>query len=232
MSELGPEARALFKLGREMARASEADRARSLAALRARLGDAAFDPTSAPNAVTGRAASSKLAGLLGASGAAVGLIVTAWLVLRTPAPAHDAVTPKLATPSATASVAPLPIVSETVEAAAAPPPSVAASALPPAPSSAQSRGKSERLAEEVALLARAAADLNSGRNAEALRELDQHRRLFPNGQLTQERRAARARALCALGRREEAKGELLRMAQHGSPDVARTRQLCGFDAEP
>lgn len=230
MSELGPEARALFKLGREMARASEADRARSLAALRARLGDAAFEPTSAPGAVTGRATSSKLAGLLGASGAAVGLIVTAWLVLRTPAPAHDAVTPKLATPSAAASVAPPTIVSDAVEAAAAP--SVTVSALPPAPPSAQSRGKSERLAEEVALLARAAADLNSGRNAEALRELDQHRRLFPNGQLTQERRAARARALCALGRREEAKGELLRMAQHGSPDLARTRQLCGFDAEP
>jgi Tetratricopeptide repeat len=44
--------------------------------------------------------------------------------------------------------------------------------------------------------------------------------------LLEERRAARAQALCALGRHAEAERELAKLPQ-ASPQAARVRQLCG-----
>jgi hypothetical protein len=87
----------------------------------------------------------------------------------------------------------------------------------------------DRLAEEVAILSRAEADLHRGQAALALRGLDEHQRQFPRGSLTLERRAARARALCALGRAEEAKSELKRLSRvaFGSSLEARAREACG-----
>jgi len=61
--------------------------------------------------------------------------------------------------------------------------------------------------------------------AEALKALDEHRRKFPNGFLTVERRAARAQALCSLQRVGEGRAELARMAPD-SPAAARSRQVC------
>jgi hypothetical protein len=67
--------------------------------------------------------------------------------------------------------------------------------------------------------------LNAGRAAEALKLLDEHQRKFPGGLLTEERRAARAQALCSLGRTSEAKSELARLAPR-SPAAARAEEVC------
>jgi hypothetical protein len=105
----------------------------------------------------------------------------------------------------------------------------ASTATEPAPrppaSSAPDIRRGTRLGEEVALLARATAQLRDGRAAEALSTLGKHQRDFPNGSLTLERRAARAQALCALGRHEEARHELDRLSP-SSPQALRARQFC------
>ncbi len=92
----------------------------------------------------------------------------------------------------------------------------------PAPST---RSKQDRLAQEVALLSSATKSLNAGQPGEALRILAEHQRKFPSGLLTEERRAARAQALCSLGRVGEAKSELARLTPR-SPAAARAQQVC------
>ena len=84
------------------------------------------------------------------------------------------------------------------------------------------------LSEEIALLSRAETDLHAGRPENALRSLDEHERRFPHGTLEPERIAARAQALCALGRFAEAQApleQLARTAPH-SPNEERARQAC------
>jgi hypothetical protein len=101
------------------------------------------------------------------------------------------------------------------------------------PSSATSRRPPrDRLAQEVAILSRAASYLEAGRASDALRAVDEHQRKFPNGVLKEERYAARVQALCALGRRDEAAGELARLSRIApeSPHVARARQSCAAAA--
>jgi hypothetical protein len=63
--------------------------------------------------------------------------------------------------------------------------------------------------------------------------LDQHRAEFPHGELVPEREAARALALCALGRTAEAKATRARF-EHDfscSPLLARVRAGCASAAE-
>jgi hypothetical protein len=50
----------------------------------------------------------------------------------------------------------------------------------------------DSLAEEVAILSHASAELHAGRPAAALKALDEHRRKFPRGALAQERTSARS----------------------------------------
>lgn len=78
------------------------------------------------------------------------------------------------------------------------------------------------------LLSRASAELHAARPAAALEALDEHERKFPKGVLRQERAAARVKALCALGRLEEARAELARLtrAAPGSPHAARAAEAC------
>jgi hypothetical protein len=78
-------------------------------------------------------------------------------------------------------------------------------------------------------LSKATGALNAGRAGEALKALDEHQRKFPNGALTEERRGARARALCTLGLRSEAEQELARLARSApsSPHLLQARKLCG-----
>jgi hypothetical protein len=83
----------------------------------------------------------------------------------------------------------------------------------------------DRLAEEVALLSRATKALRAGRAGEALRALDEHQSRFPRGALSEERRAAKAEALCSLGRVSEGRAELGRLAPQ-SPAAARAKQVC------
>jgi hypothetical protein len=94
------------------------------------------------------------------------------------------------------------------------------------------RAPRDRLAEEVAILSRAATNLEAGRASDALRAIDEHQRKFPNGLLAEERYAARVQALCALGRRDEAATELARLSRLApdSPHVARARKSCASPA--
>jgi hypothetical protein len=61
------------------------------------------------------------------------------------------------------------------------------------------------LAEETSLLRRAKAALARGDGSEALELVDEHGRRFPAGVFRGERAVVKARALCALGRRTEAR---------------------------
>jgi hypothetical protein len=90
----------------------------------------------------------------------------------------------------------------------------------------------DNLAEEVALLSQASADLHAGRPAAALAVLDEHRRKFPHGALVQERTSARVQALCALGWMSDAQAELARLSRMApnSPHLARARKACGSGA--
>lgn len=100
-----------------------------------------------------------------------------------------------------------------------------AAAAPSAKASGEARPQS-RLAEEVALLSRATSALHAGRAQEALSTLAEHQREFPKGHLSVERAAARAQALCQLGRKAEAERELARLSP-ASPQAARARRACG-----
>jgi hypothetical protein len=55
--------------------------------------------------------------------------------------------------------------------------------------------------------------------------LDEHQRRFPSGALSEERRAAKAQALCLLGRVDEGRAELARLAPR-SPAAATAQQVC------
>ena len=98
--------------------------------------------------------------------------------------------------------------------------------MPRAAPSRRSPSRSEdHLAREVALLSRASSELLAARPAAALQALDEHARRFPDGVLSQERAAARARALCALGRTKEGQAELAKLTP-GSPHAARAAKAC------
>jgi hypothetical protein len=93
------------------------------------------------------------------------------------------------------------------------------------PASAAAHRTHDRLAAEVAILSRATRDLRAGRPAEALAALDEYQRKFAKGLLGEEQRAARAQALCALGRFDEAKTKLASLTPR-SPLAARAKQFC------
>src|SRR5690606_28075376 len=84
------------------------------------------------------------------------------------------------------------------------------------------------LADEMALIRAAWADLRAGRGDAALASLDAHRSRFPEGALAPERDAARAIALCASARRDEglAAASSFLHAHPRSPLAARVRDAC------
>jgi hypothetical protein len=100
-------------------------------------------------------------------------------------------------------------------------------ATPPVagPPAASAHRPQERLAAEVALLSRATRDLHAGRAVKVLETLDEYCRKFPKGLLNNDQRAARAQALCALGRFDEANRELAALAPQ-SPLAVRAKQFC------
>ena len=216
MSELSPRARELTRSGRALLRPTDADRTRIRAALRARLGEAAL-----PMEVN-RAAPAARPRWLRVSSVVVGVGMVGGALLfglhhqpRAASHPPQVVTAMLATSAA----APLATAAELLPAA---PAALPASSDAPAPAARPAR---DRLAQEVALMTRATSDLHAGHAAEALRVLDEYQRLFPKGLLTEERRAARAQALCSLGRQSEARAELARLAPQ-SPSAARAKQFC------
>jgi len=226
MSRLSPEADELVRAGRDALRPSDADRERVFQALLPQIGSGA-GPVQAPSsippapAVTGTFLKiSTVLVALGVTGGAMFLALRTQQQQQQPKPVANAPVRSAAMPHAPAA--------QTPESA----PTAAPQAEPaekPAPVTART---ADSLAEEVAILSRASAELRAGRPAAALTALDEHRRKFPRGVLTQERSSARVQALCALGRTKEAQVELARLerASPSSPHVARARKACGLGA--
>lgn len=232
MVALGPKARALVDAGRSALRPTEGDRDRIETALRARLGPAALPPQGsvAPPPVAATAAAGwkvAAAAVLGAGVVGVALYLASGRGTTASVPPASVAAPPVAsiatTPPARAPAAPVAERAARPDTAPIPvvaPPVVASSeglAAPP-----RSR---DRLAEEVALLSRATGALRAGHAAEALKALDEHQSRFPGGALTEERRAAKAQALCSLGRVSEGQAELSHLAPQ-SPAAARARKAC------
>jgi hypothetical protein len=209
MTELSSKAAALVRAGRDAMRPSPADRERISEALRARLGDAVLPVEPAASvSVTWHAGWGKLlavASAVGIAGAA------AFFALEKPAGGPP---PELPPLPASASAAPI------------------AKLARPEPGVVPVRRAQDHLAEEVAILSRATSELHAGRAASALKAISDHQRKFPNGLLSEERRAARAQALCALGRRGEAEVELGRLVKNSpqSPNTVRAREVCGISS--
>jgi hypothetical protein len=217
VSTFGPEARALFDAGRDALHPTAADRERNLAALRALTGDVVGGAAAVPSGVGWPAISAMVLGLAVAGGllvyslqnneATMPVAPKAALAVQALVPVRAALPPPVTEPTPSPPVSPPPVETR-------------------APAK---RGSSERLAEEVAILSRAETDLHAGRFADALRLLGEHERKFPRGTLVQERVAARARALCALGRVKDADAELVRLSP-GSLHEGRLREACGASA--
>jgi hypothetical protein len=220
LAELTPRAQELVRAGRDALRPSDADRERVLQALLPKLGPVAAASTSIAKATLIKSG----ALLVGLGVAGAGL----FYALKPEEP--------VAAPPVVATVAPPTPPAPIGEAA----PESPATVTPEAPVT-EKRGPSaspvrsaDGLAEEVAILSRAGAELHAGRPQAALTALGEHQRKFPNGVLTQERTAARVQALCALGRTKEAQTELARLARisPNSPHEARARKACGSALAP
>ena len=241
MSDLSLDGKALVQAGRRADRPSDADRERVLAALQARLGDAAVlatglaaAPPAVPPASAGATASRSKLVKWGVVGPTVLVAGALWLVPRAFQHSQKAAP----APSASVSVSVMNVVSaqptaEVVSVAPEASPSPSAVIADPGSSRPVDVQKvvprpRDGLAEEVALLSRAETELRAGRPAKALLALAEHQRKFPRGTLAEERTAARIQALCALGRSDEANAQL-RQLLHISPKSAheeRARQAC------
>ncbi|MEO7035365.1 MAG: hypothetical protein ABI548_15680 [Polyangiaceae bacterium] len=207
---------------RDLARPTAADRARIQAALRARLSVVVLPPEAQSVAQAARLP------WLPVSGVVVGaVLLTVALLFRFrhgsrvtgAATMSVSVSAAVAAPGSAASPLPLPPVTPSAPISAAT--AVVSPERRPSPAS----FVQDPLGQEVALLGRAIRDWHTGRLGEALNSLDEHERRFPNGVLTEERRAARAQVLCLMGRRSEAQAELAHLTPQ-SLDAARAEQVC------
>lgn len=229
MNDLSRLAQELVKAGRSAGAPTDADKERIREALHQRLA-APFvpEPSAAPGPVASGASWSLIAGGTLVAAVVVGVLVWGSSGEMSAPPAASAAMPasSVAPPPRTPPPAPPPRTEETrmaPPASRAAEPAAAASAKGPT----ETRPK-HRLAEEVALLSRATTALHAGRAQDALNALAEHQRQFPRGHLSLERVAARAQALCQLGRKAEAERELSRLSP-SSPQAARARRACGSD---
>ena len=232
MSELGPRAREILRSGRELHRPTAADRERNEHALRERLGAAlSSSESNKPKAAVRPRWPFVKALVIGAGLLGGGVFFASKrtpLVVSPPQALVSSVVSEssTATPPAAPEL-PAPDAAKELGRHSEPesPPLAAASER----SVSSARPAEDRLAQEVALLARATSRLHAGHPADALKVLDEYQRRFPKGMLTEERRAAKAQALCALGRQGEADAELARLAPH-SLAAARAKQVCAAHA--
>jgi hypothetical protein len=219
MEELNPKARSLVEAARGALRSTDEDRARVEEALRTRLGADVLPP----DAGLERLAVSS--GWRVVTGLAVGAGVVAALTIMALQPGAQVATPAASTQQPPASA---PSAKDEISAAApdltetspekGSSPGAKAAAQPPSQ-------RSDSLAREVALLSRATAQLRAGQAAKALNALDEHERKFPRGALSEDRRAAKAQALCLLGRVTQGRAELAHLPPQ-SPGAARASQVC------
>ena len=74
-------------------------------------------------------------------------------------------------------------------------------------------GKTLTMADEVALVARAKAELSRGDFADALATTKEHAKNFPAGRLKDEGKLLRVRALCGVGKTKQARKEIDRFLE-------------------
>lgn len=226
MASLSPKGRALIQAGRRALRATPADRERIEGALRARLGADVLPPEALASPAPAAPSGWPLAAKVVATCVLGGAVVVALL----PRASTPSAPPQVQSPPDQQAVA-APAIEVRSEAGAPaalsgipPTPAGSSAVAPPAPSAPTPRAR-DRLAQEVTLLSRAMRALRAGHPAGALRALDTHQRRFPAGVLAEERRAARAQALCLLGRVREGRAELSQLAPK-SPAAALADQIC------
>lgn len=202
---LSQEAQELVCAGREASRPTQADKARVLEGLQARL----QPPVQAPQVPSPPAGKAALLKVLGATGAAVlaGAIVVYGLQGPGSKPVETAVVEVESIPTPAARVSEQPdapsldaVLPGNPPASAPTTRTVGARAVP-----------ADRLAEEAALLARAEKAFHSGDLATALALAEEHRRQFSKGALVQERVSLRLQILCKQGREEDARSEWRRL---------------------
>jgi hypothetical protein len=236
MNDLSPRARELIQVGRDEVDPTSADKDRIREVLRNRLPplpppDAAGGPEAIKVTAQGATSWPLVSALTVGAGVVLGALY--WGLSTENGAAHlsPAVTANLAVSATTdepsAELAPSGASTPFVESPTAPatsdPPRSAPTTSPE--SSVREKPPSTRLGEEVELLSRATTALHAGRGEEALQALAEHQRKFPRGSLSLERRAARAQALCLLGRKTEAERDL-RQLPASSPQAARAREFC------
>ena len=234
MSGLSPELREFVVASRNAVLPTEADVARIIEGLRARLGDAALAGIETAQ-ITAQSASTQF--LLGKASimslAGLALLGGIWFFAAHDPRADSRKTPAAASAATTALPIALAPSTTTSSALASPEPdaSVATAPVSLAADGDKTRPAAtyhvhDRLAEEVAIISRAAAALRCGKPVAALEILNEHERKFGTGLLAEERIAARAQALRALGRIAEADAQLTRLPPK-SVHRQHSRPACG-----
>jgi hypothetical protein len=222
MGSLNGDADQLVRAGSSALRATGTDRERIERALAARLGPHAFPPS--PPVTS----SARLLAVRAIAGAAVGACVIGGVFYASSAPPHAGI-PVAVVPTtrhvANPSTVPLLTPTSAPTAGVTSPAEPMAPAEPASSSPASAPRHQDALTREVALLSRAVAALNAGRAGEALGTLNEHQRQFPRGVLGAERQAAKAQALCSLGRVREGRAELAHLPPK-SPPAGRAKQVC------
>lgn len=224
MGSLNGDANQVVRAGRSALRATGADRERIERALAARLGPHAFPPNTAVTS------SVRLLTLRVIAGAAVGACVIGGAFYASSTRTNEGITASVAPtsrqlenpvnpPTMAANPAP------TAEGEQPSPPPSIVPAEPTSSSPASAPRRQDGLTQEVALLSRAVAALNAGRAGEALATLNEHQRQFPRGILGAERQAAKAQALCSLGRLSQGRAELAHLSPK-STAASRAKQVC------
>ena len=231
MSDLSPELMQLVLAGKNASRPSDADSARVMWALRARLGDAAMLGVGAGQVAAGSSTTALFGNVAGAG--IVGLALLGGIMFFAAHNHRAAPGESMAASSAAATTSgEAALIPSTAESIAPVSPELDPTAAPSATKVDRtdarlvpSRRTHDNLSEEVAILSRAETELHSGKPDAALKLLNEHERKFSNGLLAEERIAARVQSLCALGRTAEAETQLARLpptSLHGE----RARQAC------
>jgi hypothetical protein len=223
MGSLNGDANQVIRAGRSALRATNADRERIERALAARLGPHAFPPNTAVTS------SVRLLTARVIAGAAVGACVIGAAFYASSSRTNEPITAAVAptnqhvahppTLPSMANSAPALGIEQPAE------PTLVAPAEPTSASPASAPRRQDALTQEVALLSRAVAALNAGRAGEALATLNEHQRQFPHGILGAERQAAKAQALCSLGRLSQGRAELAHLSPK-STAASRAKQVC------
>ena len=232
MSPLSRKADSLVRGARRAYLPSAADRERLLEVLRSKLGESALPSDlgqsgqvgSVGHAATVASASRTIWWLMSTVAVGVGIIGGGLFLARGSRMAQSQPPKSVVVPL----VAKAPASDYQATPTAEPPSNAAEAASAPgtaSPLAATVRRPKDRLAAEVAILSRATHDLRESRPAEALKALDEYRRKFPKGMLSEEQRAARVQALCALGRFGEANAQLAGLPPE-SPLAAQARRFC------